>query len=346
MRTGRCGVKKNITYKKAGVDINTANIFKQKIKSLARASFQPAVLRDIGGFGSFFEFAKEKYKEPVLVASSDGVGTKLKIAALVNKHDTIGIDAVAMNVNDILCTGARPLFFLDYIATGKLQKNVLVDVIKGIAEGCRQAGCGLVGGETAEMPGFYKKGEYDLAGFCAGAVDKSDIVDGSKIKAGDVLIGIESNGLHSNGFSLVRNVFSEKELKKYANELLKPTRIYVKPILSLLQKPRTQNLEPIKGIAHVTGGAFYDKIPRVIPKGLGIRVYTDTWPLPWIFKLIQKNGNVLKQEMYHTFNMGIGMVLVVSAVSANKIKKDLAKQGLKSWVIGEVTMGNKRVEII
>jgi len=341
---------RKLTYKKSGVDIKEADSFVAAIKPLTKG---------IGGFGGMFKFDARKYKDPYLVSSTDGVGTKLKIAFLVNKHNTVGIDLVGMNVNDILCTGARPLFFLDYIATGKLEKNVLVDVVKGIREGCRQAGCGLIGGETAEMPGFYKKGEYDLAGFCAGAVDKSNIIDGSKIKAGDVLIGIESSGLHSNGFSLVRKVFSEKELKKYANELLRPTRIYVKPILSLLFE-RGKNYSSrlrsksnfcrvenqIKGIAHVTGGAFYDKIPRIIPKGLGIRVYTDTWPLPAIFKLIQKNGNVPKEEMYHTFNMGIGMVLVVSAGSAEKIKKDLLRQGLNAWAIGEVTKGNKRVEIV
>ena len=329
---------RKITYKKSGVDIKEANRFVAKIRPLTEG---------IGGFGGLFKFDAKKYKEPYLVSSTDGVGTKLKIAFLTGKHDTVGIDLVGMNVNDILCAGAEPLFFLDYIATGKLQKDVLVDVVKGIAEGCRQAGCVLVGGETAEMPGFYKPGEYDLAGFCVGAVEKSKIINGSRIKAGDVLIGIESNGLHSNGFSLARKVFSEKELKKYANELLKPTRIYVKPILALLGSARAPERQAlVKGIAHVTGGAFYDKIPRIIPKGLGIRIYTDTWPTPWIFKLIQEKGNVPKQDMYHTLNMGIGMVLASDVKSAYNIKSDSAKYGLKSWIIGEVTKGKKRVEIV
>jgi len=348
---------RKITYKKSGVDIEKANRFVEAIKPLTRG---------IGGFGSMFKFDIKKYKDPYLVSSTDGVGTKLKIAFLAGKHDTVGIDLVGMNVNDVLCVGAEPLFFLDYIATGNIQKSVLVDVVKGITEGCRQAGCSLVGGETAEMPGFYKKGEYDLAGFCTGVVEKSKIVDNSKIKSGDILIGIESNGLHSNGFSLVRKVFSRQELKTYAKELLKPTRIYVKPILSLLschseaaKRPKNLTLDSssslsgtpqndilIKGIAHVTGGAFYDKIPRIIPNGLGIRIYTDTWTVPAIFKIIQKKGNVPKTDMYRTLNMGIGMVLVTADSSAKNIISDLAKHGLKSWVIGEVTKGNKRVEII
>jgi phosphoribosylformylglycinamidine cyclo-ligase len=325
-----------ITYKKSGVDIDLANRFVKQIKPLTKG---------IGGFGGLFRFDPTKYKDPYLVSSTDGVGTKLKIAFLVGKHDTVGIDLVAMNVNDILCTGAEPLFFLDYIAAGKIQKGVLVDAVRGVAEGCRQAGCLLIGGETAEMPGFYKEGEYDMAGFCVGAVEKSRLIDGLRIKPGDVLMGIESNGLHSNGFSLVRKVFSEKELKKYAAELLKPTRIYVKPVLSLLLAIGYR-LSAIKGIAHITGGAFYDKIPRIIPKGLGIRVYLDTWPVPDIFRIVQKRGNVPKDDMYRTFNMGVGMVLVVDTASANSVKTGLTKQGLKSWVIGEVTKGKKRIEIV
>ena len=320
---------RKITYKASGVDIKEANRFVTAIKPLTMG---------IGGFGGLFNFDAKKYKQPILVSSTDGVGTKLKIAFLVGRHDTVGVDLVAMNVNDVLCTGARPLFFLDYIAISKIQKDVLVRVVKGIAHGCKEAGCALIGGETAEMPGFYKNGEYDLAGFCVGVVEKSEIIDGSYIKAGDILVGIESSGLHSNGFSLVRKVFSEKELKKYAHELLKPTRIYVKPILSLLWT--------IKGIAHITGGAFYDKILRIIPKGLGIRIYTDAWPCPEIFKLIQQKGNVSRQDMYHTFNMGVGMVLVVEDKSLDKVVSGLAEQGLKSWVIGEVTKGKRKAEIV
>ncbi len=341
-------MKKNITYKKAGVDINTANIFKQKIKSLTRASFQPAVLRDIGGFGSLFEFAKGKFKKPVLVASSDGVGTKLKLAELVNKHDTIGIDAVAMNVNDILCTGAAPLFFLDYIAYSKLAPDVLLEVVKGINKGCIQAGCSLIGGETAQMPGVYKPGEYDLAGFCVGAVEKNKIIDGSKIESGDMVLGIESNGLHSNGYSLVRKVFSKNELRRMSRELLKPTRIYVKPILSLLHRNwRSHELtNSVKGISHITGGAFYDKIARILPDNVNVRLNKHSWAMPKIFELIQNKGSIKDREMYHTFNMGIGMVLIVDCAKAERIKEELARQGLKAWVIGKVIKGRKEVEIV
>ncbi|HAH20249.1 MAG: phosphoribosylformylglycinamidine cyclo-ligase [Omnitrophica WOR_2 bacterium GWF2_43_52] len=326
-----------MTYKKSGVDIEAANRFVDAIKPLTKG---------IGGFGGLFKFDTKKYKDPYLVSSTDGVGTKLKIAFLAGKHDTIGIDLVGMNVNDVLCTGAKPLFFLDYIATGKIEKKVLVDVIKGIVEGCRQAGCALVGGETAEMPGFYKAGEYDVAGFCVGAVDKSKAIDGSKIKAGDVLIGIESNGLHSNGFSLVRKVFSRKELLQYADELLKPTRIYVKPMLTLLRETRDERRRTIKGIAHITGGAFYDKIPRIIPKGLAIRIQKKSWPLPEIFRIIQRKGNVPEQDMYRTLNMGIGMVLAADKAASADIISYLAKQNLKSWIIGEVVKGSQRVAIV
>ena len=327
---------KTLTYKNSGVDIDAADRFVKAIKPLTKG---------IGGFGGLCKLDTKKYKEPYLVASTDGVGTKLKIAFLAGKHDTVGIDLVGMNVNDVLCVGAKPLFFLDYIATGKIEKKVLVDVVKGIAEGCRQANCALVGGETAEMPGFYQHGEYDLAGFCVGVVEKSKAMNGSKIKAGDILIGIESNGLHSNGFSLVRKVFSKKELLQHANELLKPTRIYVKPILHLLSAIRYP-LSVIKGIAHITGGAFYDKIPRIIPKDLGIRIDKSSWPVPEIFKLIQEKGNVPEADMYRTLNMGIGMVLVIDKGSSNKIISYLAKQGLKSWIIGEVVRSKKEVQFV
>ena len=326
---------KQITYKKSGVDIDEANRFVRAIKPFTRG---------IGGFGGLFKFDTKNYQEPYLVSSTDGVGTKLKIAFLVGKHNTVGIDLVGMNVNDILCAGAKPLFFLDYIACGKIQKGVLVDVVKGIAEGCRQAGCSLVGGETAEMPGFYKDGEYDLAGFCVGAVDKLKVINGSKIKSGDYLVGIESSGPHSNGFSLIRKVFTKKELIKYADELLKPTRIYVKPILSLLSAIRYP-LSAIKGITHITGGAFYDKIPRIIPKGLGIRVDKTSWPVPDIFRLIQEKGNVPESDMYRTLNMGIGLVLAVDKNWADKIILKLKNSGLKSWIIGEVIKGKERVRI-
>lgn len=327
---------KQITYKKSGVDIEEANRFVRAIKPLTKG---------IGGFGGLFKFDTKNYQEPYLVSSTDGVGTKLKIAFLVGKHDTVGIDLVGMNVNDILCAGAKPLFFLDYIACGKIQKGVLVDVVKGIAEGCRQAGCSLVGGETAEMPGFYQQGEYDLAGFCVGVVDKLKVINGSKIKSGDCLVGIESSGPHSNGFSLVRKVFTKKELIQHADELLKPTRIYVKPILSLLST-MDYGLSTVKGIAHITGGAFYDKIPRIIPKGLGIRVEKNSWPVPDIFRLIQEKGNVPESDMYRTLNMGIGMVLAVDKDWADKIILKLKDLGLKSWAIGEVIKSKSRVNII
>ncbi len=337
---------KKTTYKKSGVDIEAAGLFKAKVKTLVRKSFGPEALKDIGGFGSFFKFPKEKYKEPVLVSSSDGVGTKLKIAGLAGKHDTIGIDAVAMNVNDILCTGAEPLFFLDYIAYSKAGPEVLLDVVKGLNAGCIEAGCSLIGGETAQMPGMYKRGDYDVAGFCCGVVEKNNIIDGSKIEAGDVVIGLESSGIHSNGYSLVRKVLSEAEQLRMSKELLKPTRIYVKPVLSLL---RTTNHEPrttIKGIAHITGGAFYDKIARILPGNINIRVNKNSWVVPKIFRLIQNKGGIIDKEMYHTFNMGVGMVLVVTPASVSAIISKLADFKLKAWVIGEVVKGKKQVEIV
>ncbi|MCK9603101.1 MAG: phosphoribosylformylglycinamidine cyclo-ligase [Candidatus Omnitrophica bacterium] len=331
---------KKLTYKKAGVDIQSAGLFKSKIKPLVRKSFRPEVLKDIGGFGSFFSLAKNKYKEPVLVSSSDGVGTKLKIAGLANKHDTIGIDAVAMNVNDILCTGAESLFFVDYVAYSKAEEKLLLDVIKGINNGCIEAGCSLIGGETAQMPGMYKPGEYDVAGFCVGIVERKDIIDGSKIKAGDLAIGLESSGIHSNGYSLVRKVFSQNELKRMSKELLKPTRIYVKPVLSLLPD------SSIKGIAHITGGAFYDKIARILPGDVDVKIDKNSWPVPKIFRLIQNKGGVEEREMYHTFNMGVGMVLIVEAASAQGIISKLAKSKVKSWIIGEVVEGKKEVRVV
>jgi len=335
-----------LTYKKSGVDIKKAGRFKKDIKSLVRKSFRKEVLRDIGGFGSFFSFPKNKYKNPVLVSSSDGVGTKLKIAILVNKHDTVGIDAVAMNVNDILCVGAETLFFLDYISCGKLEPGVPFNVVKGVNDGCIQAGCSLIGGETAQMPGMYSEGDYDLAGFCVGVVERKKIIDGSKIRAGDAVIGLESNGIHSNGYSLVRKVFSQGELKKSSTELLKPTRIYVKPVLSLLRMVNKERRMAIKGIAHITGGAFYDKIARILPSNVNVHIYQDSWSVPQIFRLIQKKGNIADKEMYHTFNMGIGMVLIAEPKSAKNIISKLSQMDFKSWIIGEVVKGKKQVEII
>lgn len=336
---------RKITYKNAGVDIHNADIFKRQIKPLVRKSFRPEVLKDIGGFGSFFRLAKDKYKDPVLVSSADGVGTKLKIAGLVNKHDTVGIDAVAMNVNDILCTGAEPLFFLDYIAFSKVKEKILFDVVKGINAGCIESGCSLVGGETAQMPGMYKEGEYDLAGFCVGVVERDSIIDGSEIVKGDLAIGLESNGLHSNGYSLVRKVFSAQELKRMSKELLKPTRIYVKPMLSLLYAKRYTLNATIKGISHITGGAFYDKIARILPENISLRIKKDSWVVPRIFRLIQNKGNIDDKEMYHTLNMGIGLVLFVEPAAAKTIISKLSELKVKSWVIGEAVEGKKEVEI-
>lgn len=333
-----------ITYKKAGVDIHKMDAFKGGLKSLVRKSFRPEVLRDIGGFGSFFALNKNKYRNPVLVSSSDGVGTKLKIAKLVGCHDTVGIDAVAMNVNDILCTAAEPLFFLDYIAFSKTSPKILFDLVKGINEGCIRSGCSLIGGETAQMPGMYEEGDYDLAGFCVGVVEKDKIIDGSKIKPGDAVIGLESSGIHSNGYSLVRKIFSEKEQKKLAKVLLSPTRIYVKPVLALLS---TINCQPstVRGIAHITGGAFYDKIARILPENINIRINKGSWLLPQIFKLMQDKGRISDKEMYHTFNMGIGLVLIVKPGVEKAIMRQLGKSGLKSWIIGEAVKGNKEVVV-
>ena len=328
-----------LNYKASGVDIQKASKFKKRLKGLVRSSFSSQVLGGIGGFGSFFRFPKHKYKDPVLVSSSDGVGTKLKIAFMANKHDTVGIDAVAMNVNDIICTGAQPMFFVDYIATGELKPGVLYDVVKGINTGCIQAGCSLIGGETAEMPGMYKSGEYDIAGFCVGVVEKKKIIDGSRIKAGDIAIGLESNGIHSNGYSLVRKVFSKNELRKLNKELLKPTRIYVKQVLSMLNPE-------IKGIAHITGGAFYDKIARILPKNVDVKIYRGSWRVPQIFGLIQEKGKISVKDMYHTFNMGVGMVLIVEAPAAGSMIKKLNRLGVNSCIIGHAVGGTGRVKIL
>lgn len=326
------------------MDIREAAAFKRGIAGVVEKSFGPLVLKGIGGFGSFFRFPKKDYKDPVLVSSADGVGTKLKIASLAGKHDTVGIDAVAMNVNDILCAGAKPLFFLDYIAHSNLSRRVLTDIIKGINRGCIQAGCSLIGGETAQMPGMYKQGEYDLAGFCVGVAERKQIIDGSKINPGDVVIGLESSGIHSNGYSLVRRVFSESELKVNSAELLKPTRIYVKQVMSLLStidyRPST-----IKGISHITGGAFYDKIARILPSTVNVKIYKKSWQVPEIFRLIQQKGSIDDKEMYHTFNMGIGMVLVTGSSSAKPIISKLKSLKLNSVIIGGVTKGEGKVEI-
>jgi len=338
------------SYKKAGVDIDLANQIVKEIKPLIGKTSIPGVLSGIGGFGGLFSLAGQKYKEPVLVSSTDGVGTKLKVAFTLNKHNTVGIDLVAMSVNDIITCGAKPLFFLDYISIGKLSKKVVVELIKGITEGCKMADCALLGGETAEMPGFYPEGEYDLAGFVVGIVEKSKIIDGRNIKEGDSVIGITSNGLHSNGFSLARKILLESNKYRIdgkvssfgeflGEELLTPTRIYVQPILHLLEKYR------ILGIAHITGGGLLENIPRILPEGVSVQINQNSWPKPPIFSLIQKEGKISDDEMYRTFNMGIGMVLIVPQNDASKIINELKMIRYDSCVIGRVIKGNKQIII-
>ena len=336
---------KQITYKKAGVDVEEAEAFVRRIKRLVKSTSRPGWLRNIVSFGGFFELSK-RYRNPVLVSSSDGVGTKLKLAFSSGIHDTVGIDLVAMNVDDCVCCGAEPLFFLDYIATGKLEKKKLVEVVRGIAAGCRQANCALIGGETAEMPDFYRKGEYDLSGFCVAVVEKNRIIDGSRIKLQDKVMGLASSGLHSNGFSLVRKIFSQRELKKRAREFLTPTRIYTKPILSLLRITNYKLQITVKGIAHITGGAFIDKIPRIIPQGLSVQLFKNSWPIPKIFQEIKERAGLNPREMLRTFNMGIGMVLVVSPENCERIIRFLRQKfALRAWVIGEIVRGKKEVLI-
>jgi phosphoribosylformylglycinamidine cyclo-ligase len=321
---------KKITYKTAGVDVDKANDFVRAIKGFVKSTHNNSVLARERSFGGLFAFDQKKYKNPVLVSSTDGVGTKLLIAQQLNKHDTVGIDLVAMNVNDVLCTGAKPLFFLDYIACGKLDVGVLKDVIKGITDGCRLSGCSLIGGETAEMPGMYKPNEYDLAGFTVGVAERGTLIDGEKIKKGDVVLGLPSSGIHSNGYSLVRKALSASEQRKHAKVLLTPTRIYVREVLAILEK------FSVKGIAHITGGAYYEKLTRILPKGTCFHLDPKAWPVPDIFQVVQKKGNIAFEEMYKTFNMGIGMVLVVSASDYPALKKYLEKIKLKYYKMGDV----------
>jgi len=328
-----------VTYKKAGVDIDKADSFIKKIIPMIEKTSRPEVLGKIGGFSGLFKPDLKKIEDPVLVSSTDGVGTKLLLAEIQNKYDTVGIDLVAMCVNDIVVTGAEPLFFLDYIAVGKIDENKLLEIMKGITSGCQEAGCALVGGETAELPGMYDRGKWDLAGFCVGIAARKDLIDGNSCSHGDKLIGLASSGVHSNGFSLVRKVFSVAELKgKLGQELLQPTRIYVRPVLAALKKFR------IKTIAHITGGGFLDNIPRVLPKGLDAVIKKGSWPVPSVFKTIQKMGTIPDKEMYHTFNMGIGMVLAVESADIKKVLNHFQKNGLTAWDIGVLTTGTKQVK--
>ncbi|MDD5136110.1 MAG: phosphoribosylformylglycinamidine cyclo-ligase [Candidatus Omnitrophica bacterium] len=329
-----------MTYKSAGVDIDKADRLVADYRRFAASTKIRGVMSDVGSFGALFRPDFKRFRDPILVSSTDGVGTKLKIAFLADKHDTVGIDLVAMSANDILCSGAEGLFFLDYVSTGKIESWVLRDVVKGIAKGCLEAGYALVGGETAEMPGLYNSGEYDLAGFGVGIVDRKSVIDGSSTRLGDIVLGLESTGPHSNGYSLIRKVFNEKELKSFSGELLSPTRLYSKPVLNLKEKIK------IKGIANITGGAFYDKIPRIIPKGMAIDIYKGSWRVPEIFLRIKKAGNVDDREIYRTLNMGIGMVLVLAKPDADKAIGILRRGGVASHVIGRVVKGNREVTII
>lgn len=327
---------KKITYKSAGVDINKANVFVKAIARDVKATHSANVLRREGAFGGLFRLPKGNWKSPVFVSSTDGVGTKLLIAQSLNKHDTVGIDLVAMNVNDVLCVGAKPLFFLDYIACGKLKPSVLTKVVSGIARGCRQCECALIAGETAEMPDMYKKDEYDLAGFAVGVIEEKDIIDGAKIKSGDVVIGFSSNGIHSNGYSLVRKVLGKAGLKKYKTHVLAPTKIYFKEVMTLIENVA------VKGLAHITGGAYYEKLTKVLPKGLAFVINKSSWPVPEIFQIIQKKGKVQDAEMYRTFNMGIGMAAVISAKDLARTRAILRKKRIQFYEIGNVVKDSKR----
>jgi len=339
-------MKKKLTYADAGVDIDKADRLVDTIKKIAKKTRRTGVMGEIGGFGGLFSLNTNSMKSPVLVSSTDGVGTKLKIAFLMDCHDTVGIDLVAMCVNDIAVQGARPLFFLDYLATGKLKTGTVTQIVKGVGEGCLQAKCALIGGETAEMPGFYRENEYDLAGFAVGIVDNSKIVDGSEIRPGHQIIGIASSGLHSNGYSLVRKICFEvlglevdshvPELgKTIGEELITPTRIYSETIQSLVRDL------PIQGLAHITGGGITDNIIRVIPQACGIAIKNNSWDIPPIFPFLQQAGNVDEKEMMRTFNNGIGLVAVVPEESAQEVLNRLTGSGEKAWAIGEVTKTRK-----
>ena len=332
-----------ISYKDSGVDVERGYKAVQLMKEHVKSTYTSGVLGDLGSFGGFFKMP-EGMKEPVLVAGTDGVGTKLKYAIISDKHDTIGIDAVAMCVNDIVCQGAKPLFFLDYFATGNLSPEKVATVVSGIAEGCRQSEAALIGGETAEMPGVYPEGEYDIAGFAVGAVEKSKIINGANIKAGDVLIGLKSSGIHSNGYSLVRKLFGEdiSALEKYDEELnakpidvlLTPTRIYVKSILALIEKVN------VKGIAHITGGGFFENIPRIFPEGIGCEINKNSYEVPAVFKVMQKRAGITDAQIYNTFNMGIGMVVCVDEKDIKATIAQLESTGEKCVVLGKTVKGS------
>jgi phosphoribosylformylglycinamidine cyclo-ligase len=323
-----------LTYRDAGVDIDAGDALVEAIKPFAKRTMRPEVLAGLGGFGALCAIP-QKYKEPILVSGTDGVGTKLKLAFLLNRHGTVGIDLVAMCANDVLVQGAEPLFFLDYFACGKLDTNVATNVIRGIAKGCEEAGCALIGGETAEMPGMYPEGEYDLAGFCVGVVEKEKIIDGSTIQAGDVLLGLASSGAHSNGYSLIRKIVGDdKPGSSLADTLMEPTRIYVKPILKLLAAVK------VKGLAHITGGGLIGNVPRMLPQGMRAVLRKKMWPRPELFSLLQKDGNIAEAEMHRVFNCGIGMVLCVARDQVAAATMLLKREGELAYEIGFVEAGN------
>lgn len=330
--------KQSLSYKDAGVDINAGNELVERIKADVKRTKRPEVMGGLGGFGALCAIPAN-YKEPILVSGTDGVGTKLRLAIDLAKHDSIGIDLVAMCVNDLVVQGAEPLFFLDYYATGKLDVNVAADVIKGIANGCEQSGCALVGGETAEMPGMYHQGDYDLAGFCVGVVEKAEIIDGTNVKAGDTLIALASSGPHSNGYSLIRKVLELAEVdpattllegKSLADHLLAPTKIYVKSILNLIKQTKVQ------AIAHLTGGGFWENIPRVLPAQTKAVIDEQSWQWPAIFNWLQQQGNISRHEMYRTFNCGVGMIIAVAEQDVDTALALLNQSGEQAWVIGRI----------
>ena len=329
---------KPLTYKDAGVDIDAGNDLVDRIKPLVKRTLRPEVLAGLGGFGGLFALPPDRYREPVLVSGTDGVGTKLMLAQHLNRHDTIGIDLVAMCVNDVLVQGAEPLFFLDYFACGRLDVDVASDVVAGIAEGCLQAGAALIGGETAEMPDMYPEGEYDLAGFCVGAVERADMIDGSGIVAGDALIGVASSGPHSNGYSLIRKVLDIAgdqpiDGRSAADALLEPTRIYVKPVLALM------TAIPVKGLAHITGGGISENVPRMLPDNVHASIDTSTWEQGPVFDWLAGHGNITVDEMRRTFNCGVGMIVAVAASDADAAIETLTGHGESAWRIGDVAEG-------
>jgi len=328
-------------YKEAGVDLDAANELVSRIRPLAKSTFHANVITDVGGFGSLYSLGHFDYKQPVLVSSTDGIGTKLKVAFLANKHDTVGIDLVAMSINDILVQGARPLFFLDYLSMGRMDLDLVTEIISGIAEGCRQANCSLIGGETAEMPDFYKAGEYDLAGFAVGVVDRDAIIDGSEISVGDEIIGLASSGLHSNGYSLVRRIiFEDLGLSPediipecgctVAEELLRPTRIYTEPVQVVLRDFH------VSGIAHITGGGFHDNLPRILPSTCQARLHKGSWEVPHIYPFLQQQGKISEREMYRVFNNGIGLVLIVPSTHLKGTLELLHGMREKSFHLGTI----------